>query len=122
MALLAGDDEIAEHRCSGVLQIAGGSQQHETTRSTGEPPQLLEGGGAYRAEQLGPVAAGELGEELGIVPVPAAKLSAGRGVLRPFVDIQGCLLHAPWPQPVDKHPPLTATSPGVLVDPDHLDA
>jgi hypothetical protein len=68
------------------VDVAGRREQGERARGGGRA-QFREGRGGGLGVELGAVAAGELGEPVGVVAEPAPQLGAGRDVAQPAVVV-----------------------------------
>lgn len=74
--------------------------------------------GALAMAQFGPVAAPELVESFGVVPVPLAKVSRRGGLFAPLVEGRFVLADAAGPEPIDEDPGPVARL-GLLIDSTH---
>jgi len=85
----------------GVLDVTGSGEENERLDGT-DPEEMVDSIRRRWAPQLGSVAAGELGEPLRVVAVPAAQLRARRGVLEPLVEVGVGRFDTARPEPVDE--------------------
>ncbi len=86
----------------GVFEVLGRRQQHQLIRSSRSRTELVERVRAGRPGELPAIAATELGEPFGIVPVPLAQVVARRHVLCPRVERCPLPGEASWPKAVDE--------------------
>jgi len=112
---------LAEHSCSGVLEVSGGCEEHHT-RLSSFLAQRYERVASWGSCKLVSVATTEFLEALRNMSIPLAKLRAGSDVLDPLVEGRLRFGHPPRPQPVDED--LVCRTFEVVIDPTdiYLDA
>ena len=112
---------LAEHSCSGVLEVSGGREEHHT-RLPSFLAQRDERVASWGSCKLVSVTTTEFLEEFRNMSIPLAKLRAGSDILEPLVEGRLRFGHPPRPEPVDED--LVCRTFEVVIDPTdiYLDA
>src|SRR5579875_378179 len=119
-ALVPAGEHRGQHGCTRSVDVLGRRQQDQPLAG-GDGSQPGDRVGRRRLRELTTVAAGELGEALGNVSVPAPQLGTGRHVLGPLVMVHRLLGQPARPQTVNQDTVLTPAAARVVIDPHDLD-